>query len=109
MSEIPERDWKLLRKLTPVALERFCEQVLLQTAKIVASSATNHQRYIKLYEMIQNQDRELGAAFDDHRRSTALLKIAQIHSRGLFAEDEFSGFTEETRKFVLKMEALNRA
>jgi hypothetical protein len=107
MSDIPEPDWKLLRELKPVALERFCEKVLHGAASIAdASGSTNHQRYLKLYQMIQKQDRELAVAFDDHRRSTALSKIAQMHSRGLFTEEEFARFTEETRRLVIALESL---
>jgi lipase chaperone LimK len=107
MSEIPERDSKLLRELKPVALERLCERILRSAAEIAAASgATNHQRYLKLYAMLQKQNREVAIAFDDHRRSTALPKIAQIHARGLFTEEEFARFSEETRKRVLALESL---
>jgi len=107
MSDIPERDWKLLRELKPVTLERLCERILRGASQIAAASgATKHQRYLKLYAMVQKQNREVAMAFDDHRRSTALSKIVQIHRRGLFTEEEFARFSEETRKFVLAVDAL---
>lgn len=103
MPDIPERDWKLLRELNPLALERFCERVLSKAAKLAdPSDQSNHERYLKLYRMIQKQDRALADAFDDHRRSTARIKIMQIYSLDLFTEEEFSRFTEETRQFVLQ-------
>jgi len=107
MSDIPERDWKLLRELKPVALERLCERILRRAAEFVtAPGATNHQRYLKMWELIQEQNQEVAIAFDDHRRSTALLKILQIHRRGLFTEEEFARFSEETRKRVLALESI---
>lgn len=103
MADIPERDWKLLRELAPSALERFCNQVL-RSAKQIADSpgVSSHERYLKLYRMIQKEDRALAEAFNDHRRSTALWKIAEIRSLGLFSEEEFSRFSEQTRQFLAK-------
>ena len=110
MSDFPERDWKLLRELKPVTLERLCEQILRRATDIATKpGGTNHQRYIKMWELIQEQNQEIALAFDDHRRSTAFLKILQIHRRGLFTEEEFARFSEETRKHVLAVEAYDRA
>jgi len=110
MSDFPERDWKLLRELKPVTLERLCEQILRRAADIATKpGGTNHQRYIKMWELIQEQNQEVAIAFDDHRRSTAFLKILQIHRRGLFTEEEFARFSEETQKHVLAVEAYDRA
>ena len=52
------------------------------------------------------QNEEMALAFDDHRRSTAFLKILQIHRRGLFTDEEFARFSEQTRKHVSDVEAM---
>jgi len=107
MFDIPERDWKLLRQLKTVALERFCERVLNEAVRIAGTpKATQHERYLKLYKFVHEQDRAMAAAFDDHRRSTALPKIAHIHSLGLFTDEEFAQFSEETRNYALALESL---
>jgi hypothetical protein len=100
MADIPERDWKLLRQLKPVALERLCARILKEAANITAAPGPSHDRFLKLYDMIIQGNDEVAIAFDDHRRSTALPKIVQIHSRGLFTEEEFAQFSEETRQLV---------
>jgi hypothetical protein len=107
MNDFPERDWKLLRELKPVTLERLCERILHSAAKITtAPGLTNHERYIQLWKLIQDQNDEIALAFDDHRRSTAFLKILQIHRSGLFTDQEFARFSDQTRKHVLDVEAL---
>lgn len=99
--EFPERDWKWLRHLKPQLLARFCERVLDNAVSIVNDSTVgSHERYLKLYEYTRQQDRVLGTAFDGQRRSNALSKIAAIHAQGLFTEEEFAQFTEETRKMI---------
>ncbi len=91
----------------PVTLERLCEQILRRATDIAAAPGiTNHQRYLKMWKMIQAQNKEVAIAFDDHRRSTAFLKILQIHRRGLFTEEEFARFSEETQKRVLAVESV---
>lgn len=99
-----ERDWKLLRQLAPVALERFCERVLAEAARITnAPGKTNHERYLELYKFMRAQDRDLAAAFDDRRRSNAKVKLAKIYSLGLLTEEELGAFSEETREVVLAL------
>lgn len=107
MHDIPERDWKLLRELAPVALNRFCETVLHQATAIAANTKTTpHDRYGRLFDLIKQQDREVAIMFDDHRRSTAFVKIIAIHTRKMFTEEEFARFSEETRQKVLAAESI---
>ena len=99
--EIPERDWKLLKHLKPRLLDRFCETVLVEVAKIAKDlKRSSHERYLELYRYTREQDRIIASAFNDHRRSTALLKISTIHSVGLFTDEEFAEFSEETRRMI---------
>jgi hypothetical protein len=39
MREIRESDWKLLRKVHPEALERFCKQILTEVKRINSDGA----------------------------------------------------------------------
>jgi len=107
MRDIPERDWKLLRELAPVALNRFCETVLRRATAIAAdTTSTPHDRYGRLYDLIKQQDREVAIMFDDHKRSTAFMKIIAIHVRKMFTEEEFGRFSEDTRQKVLAFESI---
>ncbi len=97
----PEKDWKLLRRLEPIALDRFCARVLEEAARRTAAPGkTSHERYLQLYGLMRERDRDLSFTFDDLRRSTAMIKLARIRALGLLSEDELSGFTRETREIV---------
>ena len=99
--DLPESDWKAFRKLREVALARFCERVLGEIGTIASTSATSyHDRYLKIYELIDNRDEELARAFNDPRRSRAILQLAAINSYGLLSEEELLSFTPETRETV---------
>jgi len=101
MRQIKESDWKLLRQMAPVALERFCQDVL-ETLEHTASdnSKSYHQRYLAIYDLIRRRDKEMAAAFNDMRRSTALFQLANICSQHLLRDEEFSRFSAETRSIV---------
>ena len=45
----------------------------------------------------------------DHRRSTALHKLAWIYSLRLLTEAEFGAFSEETRETALFLASLGRS
>jgi hypothetical protein len=99
--DLPESDWKAFSKLREVALARFCERVLGEIGTIASTGATSyHDRYLKIYELIDNRDKELGRAFNDPRRSRAILQLAAINSYGLLSEEELLSFTQETREVV---------
>src|SRR5437867_8709064 len=98
---ISESDWKLFRQLRPIALERFCERVLAEIDRIASDgSETSHERYLAVFKLIEQRDKELAGAFDDFRRSTALYQLACIHSQGLLTDEEMGRFTAETRDIV---------
>jgi len=98
---IRESDWKLFRELHPVAVNRFCESVLSEIAR-VASDATKtpHTRYGEIFTLVRERDRLLARAFDDKRRSTALLQLAIIHSHGLLTAEELARFSPEAREAI---------
>jgi hypothetical protein len=45
--EISESDWKLFRQFHPLALERFCEQVLADLGRLASDPGKSaHERYL---------------------------------------------------------------
>jgi hypothetical protein len=100
-SQIKESDWKLLRQLEPLALDRFCQRVLAEVKQVTSrSTESHHQRFLDVFRLIINRNKELAAAFDDLRRSNAILKLAAIKSHDLLTDEEFSRFSMETREAV---------
>jgi hypothetical protein len=99
--DILESDWKLFRQLHDVALDRFCERVLLDAARLSGdTSKSSQQRYGELYKLVQQRDEEIANAFNDMRRSTAIRQIVAIRFHELWTEEEFARFSPETRAKV---------
>jgi hypothetical protein len=98
---IVEADWKVLRRLHPLALERFCERVLAEIDPVIQVRAQSaHQRYLGIFKIIEQRDREMASIFDDPKRSNALRMLAKFRSEGLLTEDEFSSLSPETRSAI---------
>jgi hypothetical protein len=106
MPRYEEADWKRLRRLHPVALDRFCARVLEEGRTLLADEEkTNHERYLALYRLLQERDDELADAFNDMRRSTAHLRLMRMQELGLLTEEEVEEFSPETREFLKSVAA----
>jgi hypothetical protein len=98
---IDESDWKLLRRLHQVALEKFSKQILDELEQIrIDPSKSNHERFLAAFDLINRRNKDIAMAFDDLRRSRAFDRIAAIHSLGLFSKEETAGFTEQTQEIM---------
>jgi hypothetical protein len=87
--------------MAPVALERFCQRILGEIDRIkVDTTKSHHQRYLDIFASLQRRDEEIGHAFNDLRRSTALTQLSAICSHDLLTEEEVSRFSPETRSVI---------
>ena len=101
MHEIKESDWKIFRQLRPLALERLCKQILSEIERVSADGSEGyHERYLEIFKVLRQRDREVAEAFDGPRRSRALIQIASIKQLGLLTDDESLRFSQETRDAV---------
>lgn len=98
MNGIKESDWKHLRQLKPVALDRYCSRILSEVEKASSDQGkTSHERYLTVYKLIQNRDHELGRMFNDLKRSNAMGKLFSLRRTGLLTDDEWGGFSDEIK------------
>ena len=96
--DFPESDWKVLKQLHPIALDRYCTRVLREIEQVAADSTkTAHQRYLEIFALIGERNKTMSVAFDDIRRSTAFLRLANMNACGLLTDEEKMRFTAETR------------
>lgn len=101
MREIKESDWKLFRQLHEVALERFCERVLDESELLHRDTTRSaRERYVAIYQLFRERDKEVARLFDDFRRSIALEQLAAIKGHGLLTDEEFARFSQEAQNLV---------
>ena len=105
MNEFPESDWKLLRELQPVALERLCSRILSQVSRQCDSTGqTSHQRYLKVFSLVEEGDHDIARAFNNPRRSAAFMRLTAMRSQGLITDGELLRFTAATRSRIKALE-----
>ena len=101
VDQIAEADWKILRSMRPVVLERFCERILGEVAILTAGGVgTAEERYHALWELIRSRDGMIADALDDHRRSNALMKIMNMRVGNMLTDEEYLQFSAATRERV---------
>lgn len=98
MITIEESDWKILRAIHPLARERFCERIFAEIDAVRRDDSRRfHERYLEIYKIIEQRDREISRIFDDLKRSTALVILAQMRAHNLLTDEEFSRLGPQTR------------
>ena len=98
---IRESDWKKFKPLRDKALARFCDRILAEIKAMNADDTlTSHEKYLEIYSLVRERDKELGRIFDGYSRSKALMQLAMIRSRNLIEPEEFDCFSESTLEFL---------
>jgi hypothetical protein len=106
-TEIKESDWKLLRRLHQIALERFCERVLKEVRAAAADHTDGyHDSYLKVFALLRERDKTIARAFNDLRRSNAFILLANIKHECLLTTAEFDQFSPEVRQAVAVIESV---
>jgi len=107
--EIPESDWRQFREVHKLLVERFSQKILDELARIIESGqGTAHDKYLHIYKLIEKRDRELGTAFNDFRRSTAIMQLIVMRRMGLLTDQDLLRFTAETQRTIHDIASLDR-
>jgi hypothetical protein len=100
--DFPESDWKVLRSVKDAALNRLCERVMNECRAVMDDrKGTAHERYLRLFKLIQERDDDIANAFNDMRRSRAVQKISWMRYLDLFTDEEWERFSPRTRETAL--------
>lgn len=100
-ADIPESDWRRFRDVRAQLLERYCCRVLDEVVTVSqGTEGSAHERYLKIYKMIRERDKELANAFNDFRRSTAIMQLGIMRRMKLLTDEDLGQFSEQTRSRV---------
>ena len=104
MRDVDESDWKWFRQVRGVALQRFCDEVLSETQSIMADTTrSSHERFIAVFNLIQERNGELADGFDNPSRSMMIVQLVFFRAHKLLTDDEFFLFRRETCETVTMM------
>ena len=90
-------------------MERYCARVLDELTEVLKADAGSAlERYLQAYKLLKERDKKLASAFDDFRRSTAVMQLAIMRAMGLLTDDHLGVFSEQTRQQVLSIVSIGR-
>ena len=91
-----ESDWKIFKEIKNKALEKYCSKVLQEFTEVINNENEHvHERYLHLYKLVKDRDKELSRIFDYHSRSKAHIQLTLIRNEGLADNELLSKLSEE--------------
>ena len=96
-----ESDWKGFKVIKERARERFCSLALeeFEEVEVIADREEHvHNRYLLLYGLVQNRNREMSLIFDGNSRSDAPIQLTVIRAKGLVDDSLLAELSDEFRK-----------
>ncbi len=91
-----ETDWKIFNEVKKEALEKFCSESLSAIKEVISDDTnSNHNRFLEIYELIENANNDIAAIFDGHSRSRAALQIMLMRKHCLVSDEQLAKFSVE--------------
>ncbi len=79
-----ESDWKIFKQIKEKALEKYCLSAFVNFSEIINNEKVHaHDRYLELYNLVRERDKEMEKIFDGHSRSKATIQLLLIRKNGL--------------------------
>ena len=101
-------DWKMLRELHPIVMDRFCQRHLDNVSKMINTTTVGaHQRYQDIVGLMKSFDNLMKLLFADFRRSDGLMKLAGLREAKLVTDEEYARFGEATHRWVAEFLTLS--
>lgn len=102
-----ESDWKYMQSIKDELLNELCSRINEGAAALATGDeGTPHERYLKLYKYIQEQDDVIAACFNDWRRTTIHWKMVLLRQRDLMRDEHVANLSERARKWLEQAEDL---
>jgi ADP-heptose:LPS heptosyltransferase len=107
MSDIREKDWKIIRSMKDRVLNLACDRILAKVLRIIENEKDHaHARYLELWNILRSEDEDIAIMFNDLKRSNAIPRLAKWKFHGLITDDDMKSFSQETQE---KVRALNES
>ena len=104
--DFSERDWKYLNKIKPDMLNALCLRIRKRVESIInAPDKPEHEKYLELYQCVQDSDELVALCFNDWRRSTIEMKLRLLLRHDLLEREHIQNLSDETQALVGRISA----
>jgi len=96
-----EADWKRFRNMVPELRERYLESVNRELLREFSEpDKTPTEIFWAIQERTKKEAKILRQCLDGHSRSSMSMFLMKMYAEGMITEDDLSGFSEQTRKWI---------
>ena len=81
----------------------FSQQVNLTTSR----QASSHERFLAVYQLVNDSNRDVARGFDFLSRSRMILQLVSMQQMNIIEQTEVEGFSEEVRQQLARFDGLN--
>jgi hypothetical protein len=100
-ADFPESDWRQFKEVHGKLQEQYCLRVLEEVrAATEDADGSAYDRYLRICKLIRERDKDMARAFDDFRRSTAVMQLGIMRRMQLLTDDDLRRFSELTQTRV---------
>ena len=104
MADMPEKDWRFLRSIQDMLIERLSERLNAEIAAILSRrDLTARAKRVKVHEAAQRHYRIVAECFDHWKRSNIWLACRAMVKHGVFEEIDLAALTAETAEHIQSM------
>ena len=101
MNEVNESDWKYFRSQLDTWRERYLSKVNQKLASILSDNKLNEtDKFWKIKKACEQKERVLSNCFDDIRRSTMILRLAEMYKNKVITTEDLQAFQDESIKQI---------
>ncbi len=91
-----ESDWKVFKNIKEQAIKKYCTNVLDEFRDVIDDEKEHpHNKYLLLYKLMENRNKEMSLLFDHHSRSKAALQLIAIRAEELANKELLSELSTE--------------
>ncbi len=103
-TQIIESDWKIFKKLKPLALQRYCERLMGSVDRVINDDQRDaHERYLEMYKIVRAGDKKLALMFNGFSRTLAFEQLMMYYGNGLLTDDEIAPLSDENREKIIEI------
>jgi beta-galactosidase beta subunit len=91
-------DWKHFNRVKEIALERLCTRILQNVCESATNeSKTPHERYLDVYKLVMESNKDIARGFDFHSRSRVISQLLAMQSLEVIDDSDLVKFSDEIR------------
>ena len=94
MKEVNEKDWKYIKSIMPILLNKNSENIINKIKNEINDNSKDYfKKYCIINEILDKENKIFSYCFDDWKRSNIFIKVITLIKNNLLTEEHLRNFT----------------